>query len=237
KVEDHIHPDRQGVRDGLVAGGIDEILEARPHDQAGVDVNWGAQATLTLWLAPLPLLTHVAVFVFFPNPPEYPLMAFGVCLVTVALILYPVSFGKHPSLRVIPPSQRRQLRSSWLGNFIGLILVVLTILRMMHPTTPEEWFVIYALWLILAGCTFFSLAANVGILYVSGSLCFLLAVLAPFVAFYMPLIAGSLLSVNMTTYGLLLRRLAREATAHSTAPPGGPPLTQATPSRNAPPTA
>src|SRR5262249_5572563 len=125
-----------------------------------LDVNWGAQATLTLWLAPLPLLTQVAVFMFFQSRPEYPLLALGVCLVTVVVLLYPVFFGKHPSLRVIAPSQRRQLRSSWLGNFIGLILVVLTILRMTHPATPEEWFVIYALWLILAGCTFFSLAAK-----------------------------------------------------------------------------
>src|SRR5262249_20521416 len=37
EVEDHIRPDRQGVRDGLVAAGIDEVLEARLHEQAGFD--------------------------------------------------------------------------------------------------------------------------------------------------------------------------------------------------------
>src|SRR5262249_17883683 len=107
----------------------------------------------------------------------------------------------------------RQLRSAWLGNFIGLILVPLTILRMMHPATPEEWFVIYALWLIEGGCTYFTLAANSGILYLTASLCFLLAVLAPFVPFYMPLVGGSLISLNMMTLGLVLRRVAREATS------------------------
>jgi hypothetical protein len=179
-----------------------------------LDVNWGALATLTLCLAPLPLLTHVAVFVFFRNRPEYPLAAIIVTLVTVAGMLYSLFFGKLASLRVIDPGERRRLRSSWLGNFIGMILVPLTILRMMHPATPEEWFVIYALWLIEGGCTYFSQAANVGILYVTASVCFLLAVLAPFVPFYMPLVVGSLISLNMTMLGLLLRRVAREAASH-----------------------
>jgi hypothetical protein len=84
---------------------------------------------------------------------------------------------------------------------------------MTHPATPEEWFVIYALWLILAGSTYFSQAANLGILYVTGSLCFLLAALAPLVPFYMPLVMGSLISLNMTMLGVVLRRVAREATS------------------------
>jgi hypothetical protein len=70
------------------------------------------------------------------------------------------------------------------------------------------------LWLILVGCTFFSLAASTGILSITGSLCFLLAVLAPFISFYMPLVVGLLMSVNMTTLGVVLRRVAREATLH-----------------------
>jgi hypothetical protein len=183
---------------------------ARLVGQRQLDVNWGALATLTLCLAPVPLLTHVAVFVFFRNRPEYPLVAIIVTVVTVAVMLYSLFFGKS-SLRLIAPGERRRLRSSWLGNFIGLILVPLTILRMMHPATPEEWFVIYALWLIAGGCTYFSHAAHLGILYVTASVCFLLAVLAPFVPFYMPLVMGSLISLNMTMLGLLLRRVAREA--------------------------
>jgi hypothetical protein len=145
-----------------------------------MDVNWGALATLTLCLAPVPLLTHVAVFVFFRNRPEYPLAAVIVTVVTVAAMLYPLFFGRA-SLRVIAPGERRRLRSSWLGNFIGMILIPLTILRMTHPAAPEEWFAIYALWLILGGCTYFAHAANLGILYVTAGVFFLLAVLAPFV--------------------------------------------------------
>jgi hypothetical protein len=190
----------------------DQAARLVRHHQ--LDVNWGAWATLTLCLAPLPLLAQVAVFVFFRNRQEYPPVAIIVSLVTMAVMLSPTFIGKRVSPRAIVPAQRRRYMATQFGNLIGAILVALTIPRMMHPTTPEEWFVIYALWFIVVGCTFISLAANAGILYLTGSLCFLLAVLAPLVPFYLPLIGGSLISLNMTTVGLLLRRVAREATAH-----------------------
>jgi hypothetical protein len=188
---------------------LDQAVRLVRHNQ--VDVNWGAWATLSFCLAPLPLLAHVLVFVFFRDRPEYPPVAIGVSLITVAFIHYSLFVGKRSSLRGIAPAQRRQLVSTWLGYFIGMVLILVTILRMTHPTTPEEWFVIYALWLIGVGCTFFSLAVNAGFLYMTASVCFLLALLVPFVAFYMPLIVGSLMSLNLMTFGLFFRRLAREA--------------------------
>jgi hypothetical protein len=198
-----------------------EAIAARkltPWDKAArllrysqLDVNWGAWATLTFCLAPLPLLAQVAVFVFFRNRQEYPLVAIIVTLVTMAALLSPTFFSKRVSPSAISPAQRRRYMSTQFGYFIGAILVALTIPRMTHPTTPEEWFMIYALWFIVVGCTSFSLAANAGILYLTGSLCFLLAVLAPLVPFYLPLIGGSLMSLNLTTLGLVLRRAAREA--------------------------
>jgi hypothetical protein len=190
----------------------DQAARLVRHSQ--VDVKWGAWAALTLWLAPLPLLAHVAVFVFFRDRPEYGPAAIGVTLVSAAGMLSGVFFGKWASLRVFAPALRRRLMSTWLGAFIGLILAALTIPRMTHPTTPEAWFVFYVLSLIVAGCTFFSLAAKAGVLYLTGGLCFLLAVIAPFIPFYMPLVAGSLMSLNMTTIGLVLRRVAREAASH-----------------------
>jgi hypothetical protein len=190
----------------------DQAARLLRHSQ--LDMNWGAWVTLSFCLAPVPLLVHVAVFVLFRNRPEYPLVALGVSLVTVSVIQYSLFFAKRISLRVIAPAERRRLRSIWVGDFIGMLLVLLTIPRMVHPVTPEEWFVIYALWLVLVGCTFFSLAANAGFLYVTASLCFLLAVLVPFVPFYTPLIVGSLISINMTTFGVFLRRVAREASAN-----------------------
>jgi hypothetical protein len=151
------------------------------------------------------------VFVLFRTRPEYPPAEILVTMITVGIMYCSIFIGQRTSLRVIAPAQRRQVVSSRLGNFIGMILVHLTVLFMTHPVTLEEWFVICAIWLVGMGCTFFSFAANAGILYVTGSLCFLLAVIAPFVPFCMPLIVGSLMSLNMATLGFVLRRVAREA--------------------------
>jgi hypothetical protein len=178
-----------------------------------LDVNWAAWATVAFSLSPVPLLVQVTLFVVLRHHPEYPVVAIGVTLATAALVLSSIFIGKRTSLRAVPSAQRRRYLSLWLAHYIGMILVALTVPRMTHPTTPEEWFVVYALWLVLAGCTFFALAPNAGILYVTGSLCFLVALLAPLVPFYMPIILGALISLNMVTLGLLLRRVAREVTA------------------------
>jgi len=201
-----------------------EAIAARkltPWDKAArllrysqLDVNWAAWATVAFCLAPLPLMAHVAVFVLFRDRPEYPPVAIGVTLVTSAVMISWVFFGRRPSLRAVDPAQRRRYMSFWLGNFFGMVLVAVTIPRMMNPTTLEEWFMIYALWLILVGCTFCAVAATMGIFYVNAGLCFVLALLAPVAPFYMPLVMGSLMSVNMATLALVLRRASREAASH-----------------------
>jgi hypothetical protein len=189
----------------------DQAMRILRHSQ--LDVNWGAWATVVFCLAPFPLVVHLAVFVLFRERPEYGPVAVGVSLGTVAIMFSWIFLGKRGRLRTIVPAQRRRYVSIWLGALIGQALVPLTILRVTHPNTPEEWFVIYPLWLILVGGTFVSFAATTGILYLTASLCFLLALLAPLFLFYMPLIAGVLMSLNMTTLGLILRRVAREAAA------------------------
>jgi hypothetical protein len=50
-----------------------------------LDVNWGAAATRTLFLAPMPLLVHGAVFVGFRYHPAYPLAALLVTMITVVV--------------------------------------------------------------------------------------------------------------------------------------------------------
>jgi hypothetical protein len=190
----------------------DQTARLMRHSQ--FDVNLGALAKVLFCLAPLPFLVHVAVFVLFWDRPEYPAAAIGVTLVTVAVVFSSIVIGKRGVLRAVAPDKRRQNMSTLVGYWIGLILVPLTILRMLHPATAEEWFVIYGLWLIVLGCTGFSLAPNAGLLYLNAILCFLLTVLAPFIPLYMPLVWGALMSLNFTILGFVLRRAGREATPH-----------------------
>ena len=124
------------------------------------------------------------MFVLFRRRPEYPPVAIIVTMLTVAVMYYSIFIGQRTSLRGIAPGQRRHVMSSRLGNFIGMILVPFTVVWMVRPATAEQWFVIYAIWLIGMGGTFFSFGANAGIFYLNGGLCFLLAVVAPLVAFF-----------------------------------------------------
>jgi tRNA A-37 threonylcarbamoyl transferase component Bud32 len=198
---------------------LDQVARALRHNQ--VDVNFGAWATLTLWLAPIPLLVHTAVFIFFRHEPEYPVVALGASMATVLLVLYSILFGKRSSFSAVAAVQRRQLRATWLGHVIGFIIVPIAIIRMVNPQSMEQWFVIYALWLAQVGGTFYTFAANAGPLFIVGTICFILALVVPWIPFYAPLVAGTLMTLNMTTQGLLLHYLAKEAAQNSASLPPG----------------
>jgi serine/threonine protein kinase len=119
------------------------------HSQ--LDANWGAWANVTFCLAPLPLLAHSAVFVLLKDRPEYAPAALGVSLVMNAILICWLFFGNRASLRAIAPIQRRRYLANWGGNFVGVILLFVTVLHVTRPTTVEEWFLIYPLWLVLVG--------------------------------------------------------------------------------------
>jgi serine/threonine protein kinase len=178
-----------------------------------IDVNFAAWSNMELCLAPIPVIAQVIVFAFFRERSFYPQLALGVTLATLTVVIYATLFGKRASLGLVSRPQRRQLLNLWLNHLIGIFLIPLSVVRMVHPTTMKEWFLIYALWLLQAGGTFFDSAAYAGLFYVTGCGCFALALLVPWIPLYTPLIVGCLMTANMTTLGLLLRRLARESVA------------------------
>jgi hypothetical protein len=191
------------------AGLVDQVTRLLRHSQ--VDVNFGAWATLALSVAPIPLVVHAGVFVFLRQRPEYPVAALGVSMVTVLLVLYMLLFARRGALHLVPAGQLRQIRSVWLGHMFGFVIVPITVVRMIEPTTIEEWFLIYALWLIQVSGTFFALGASAGHMYLTAGFCLGLALIIPWIPAYAPLVVGCLMSLNMTMQGLFLRRLAKEA--------------------------
>lgn len=180
-----------------------------------VHVNFGAWATLTLWIAPIPIVAHSLIYLLFRDRPEYPVITLGVSMTTVVLVLYTVLFGKRAAMAMVPPVQRRQVWSSWIGHGIGFVIIPITVIRMVHPKTVEEWFLIYALWLTQVGGTFFTFGASAGFLYVTGAVCFLLALIVPWMPEYIPLVVGLMMTTNMMSQGLFLRHLARQAAAET----------------------
>jgi hypothetical protein len=186
---------------------------ARLVRHSHIDVNFGALSTVALCISPVPLIVHVAVFVLLRTRPEYPIVALMVSILTVVLMLYSMMFSQRHRFARVASVQRRQLWSTWSGHVIGFVLVPPIIIMMVKPETIEQWFVIYALWLTQVGGTFYTIAASAGFLYVTGTACFLLALLIPWIPEYAPLLVGLLMSTNMATHGVFLRRLAKEAAA------------------------
>jgi hypothetical protein len=86
---------------------------------------------------------------------------------------------------------------------------------MIKPQTIEQWFLVYALWMTHVGSTFFALAANAGIFYVTAGACFLLAAVVVWLPDYASVLVGTAMSLNIATQGLFLRRLAKEAAAEA----------------------
>jgi serine/threonine protein kinase len=188
---------------------LDQMARLLRHSH--IDVNFGAWSTIALCVAPVPFMLQLAVYLFLRDRPGYPLIALGASMATVLLVLYLVLFHKRASYALVPAVQRRQVFSTWCGHAIGFLLVPLLIARMVRPETTEEWFVVYAIWLVQVGGTFFTLAPSAGFLYLTGCACFLLALLIPWIPEFAPLLVGTLMSVNMTIHGLFLRRLAKQA--------------------------
>jgi serine/threonine protein kinase len=188
---------------------VDHVGRLLRHSQ--VDVNFSRWATRTLCLAPIPLIAHVAVFVLCRDWPRFPVIALGVTMLTVLVVLCNVLFIRRANWSTVAAAQRRQLQSTWSGHATGFVIVPIAVVLMVQPTTIEQWFVIYAVWLTLAGCTFVTLAARVGFLYITAGVCFLVALTVPFVPHIAPLLAGALMTANMLSQWALMRRLAKEA--------------------------
>jgi serine/threonine protein kinase len=188
---------------------VEQVARILRHNR--VDASLGAYGTLVLWLAPIPLLVHASVFVFCRHWPLYPIVSIGVTMVTVLLLLYSILFTRIARVSLVGSSQRRQFLSTWAGHIVGFLLIPIAIVRMVQPVNLEQWFVIYALCLIQVGCTFFTFAATAGFLFITGICCFLLSLLIPWAPSLAPLLIGTLMSVNMTVQGIMLRRLAKES--------------------------
>ncbi|HXG10786.1 MAG TPA: serine/threonine-protein kinase [Gemmataceae bacterium] len=193
---------------------LDYLTRTISHTR--VDPNFRTWGTWALTIAPLPLLLHLTVFLLFHGQPHYPLVAVCTSGVTVLLVVAVVFFGNRAALRRVASEQRRHLSSTWLAHVIGFALMPVVVFGMAPPRQPDDWFFIYPLWAILAGTTFFSMGGNAGLLYVIGCACFVLALLITWAPAWAPLEVGLLMSINLTTQGLFLRRLGSEAGAKPT---------------------
>jgi serine/threonine protein kinase len=190
---------------------FDHVARAIRHSR--VDANFRAWSTRVLAMAPLPLLAHLIVFLLFRQRREFAVIALSVTALTVGLVMAVIFLTNRGAFRLVASDQRRHLISTWLGHMTALALVPFVVVVVAPLRQPNDLLLIYPLWAILAGLTFFAQGVNAGIMYLVGGGCFGLALLTTWEPTWAPVEVGAFMSTNLTVQGLFLRRLGRESLA------------------------
>jgi hypothetical protein len=127
-----------------------------------------------------------------------------------ALVFLSLILGSNrASLRAVPIHQRRLLRSAWTGNVLAFLAIPLICWLM---KTPDP-LLIYPLWAVATGSTFYSLGSLAGVSYTIGTSCFILAPIMALAPHWAPLEVGFLMSLNLLVHGLCLRRVKHDGGA------------------------
>ncbi len=181
----------------------------RTLGRSQVDAQFSSWSNWALALAPLPLATQLVLLALLGGRPSYPVAATGVTVLlalgTVAMLF---SFN-WASMRRVPGYQRRHVLSVWGSHLAAFLLAPLVLWRMGHLERPEDLYLLYPVWALVAGHTFFALGSSAGMLYVTGVACFALAALMTFAPSWSPVGVAVLMTANMTAQGLFLRRLGK----------------------------
>jgi hypothetical protein len=184
---------------------LDQVVRNIGH--YGVDAHFRPWSGMMLLLAPLPLLIHVLAFVLLRAQDAYPYAMVAVSGVTAVALTLTVFLTNWASMERVQRRQRRHLRSSWFGHLISFVLVPVVLVTMLPLQQAEEIFIVYPLWALLAATTFYGMASEMGALYIVATLCHLAALLMMLVPAWSPFVVGVLMTTNLTTQGLFMRRL------------------------------
>jgi serine/threonine-protein kinase len=164
---------------------------------------WG---TLLLWLALLPLLVHVPVFLLALAGRELVAAALTAslgCAATVVVALWLCWRGRHSTTG---PAERL-LWTILLGQLMALCLMAVA----SRPSSTAEALALYPRWAVLTGLTFFIMGGNFwGGCYALGLAFFALAVVLPFCPVAGPLALGGLMATALFVMGVRLRRVRRD---------------------------
>lgn len=186
---------------------FDQVSRAVKH--TSVDVNFRTWGRAMLWVAPVPVLVHGAVYFLTRHLPAFPLYCMATSICTVFFLMFLIFGRNRDVMRQVIGYQRRHIRAVWLGHNIGFLLMPLVLWQAGMITEPRHWLLLYPLWMVLVGTTFFAIASEAGLLFIIGTIAFALALVAALHLEWAPLVAGLLMSSNITVQGFFLSRLGR----------------------------
>jgi serine/threonine protein kinase len=189
---------------------LDHLSRTLAHNV--LDERWLSFANRARLIAPLPALVMAVLYLLFFGHPQFPMIAAWTMLGTLVGAISLMMLAHGQAIQAIPGRERRQVQSLWIGNIVACILVMLTVLLRID-SDPEAWFLVFPLWAILAGQAYLSMGANVGRLYVTGTVCFLLSVLMLLTPRWAALECGLFMSFNLAYQSTMMHRLVRAARA------------------------
>ena len=170
-------------------------------------------------MAPVPLVAQSIVVAWTWDTPYYGPTSVVVVASIVTLMILISLYGPAQLYRGVPTQHVRVLRATWVGHLLGVLLMPL-VCSIMFRGRSFDWLMLFPLWLVLVGATFFKLGAVFwGGFYVAGLVAMTLSVATAFYPAAAPIAISIFASLNLLAQGRFLaianRRLQENASLAS----------------------
>lgn len=186
---------------------LDQVTQAIRHH--GIDAKFQGMARLTWLLSPIPVLVHTVAFFALRGYPDHPYWMIAISLALAFLLQGVMLAGKPEVMRSVQRRQRRHAMTIWTSHMFAMIMTGVVVWVFMPPREPRDIFVLYPLWLIITAITLLSMAAEAGLLYISGCGCYVAVALATLLPDWSPLFVGLFMTFNISLNAFFLGNLGR----------------------------
>lgn len=200
-----------GDLENFLAG---ESIQARPPSwwdnvsraigRRNFDPRFRSYGTLLIAASPFPLLIHLAMYWRFHADENFPVIITWTSIIVVLLVQSAMFRGNKEAVRQVPANQRRHFATVWGANTLHLVVSWFIVWLVVRGQDPNLLFLVYPLWVLQLGHTYFAFASEAGGFYVTGSLLTILALAMVFFLPWTPLLVGLLMFSNMLSHGLIL---------------------------------
>jgi serine/threonine protein kinase len=178
-------------------------------DQLGRQFH--ALGTRLIYLAGVPLLTHVLAFAFWRGTASYPLAAILTTMISILGLLAIMLASAYYRGVLDFGAGSRLFWSIRLGHLLGVLLVPILYWQVASADGRTNMLGVYPMWAVVTGVTFFPLGSNFwGRLYLFGLAAFATAPLMALHLEWAPVELGLLVTITLGVVGLHLRKLDDE---------------------------
>lgn len=167
---------------------------------------WG---TIMLCVAPLVFIGHFAVYLLTRGTPNFVWCSLIATAITIAMIHIVFWSLLWPKTKLLPRPQRRLVGSLMAGFVIAYFLMPTIVLCSLPLYHPEEAFIIYPIWLVLAGTIFMIVGSQVGALYLTAMMGYTFAILTALFPMISPILVAIVVGVDLVGQGVYLRKYTK----------------------------